>query len=204
MSTALAFREDRRAGWFYCNDFHVRILRFQVFTNSCQRTAGADACNEDIHFTICVFPDFRTSRFTMRLRVCRVYKLSRNESSFNFFCQFFCLCDRTFHSLGSLCQNDFCTICFQNVSSFYTHGLRHSQDSTVTLGCCDCCKSDPGISGCRLDDHRTFLQLSGCFCILDHSLCDSILNASCRIEIFQFYQNMRIQIICFFYVCQFY
>ena len=63
----------------------------------------------------------------------RVYELSRDVAVRDFFGKFVCFGDRTFHSLGSLCQNQFCAVCFQDVSTFNTHSLRHSEDDSVSF-----------------------------------------------------------------------
>ena len=140
----------------------------------------------------------------MCCRVCRVYELSRDVAVRDFFGKFVCFGDRTFHSLGSLCQNQFCAVCFQDVSTFNTHGLRHSEDDSVSFRCCDGCKTDSCVSGCRLDDHGSFLEDSFCFSILDHRFGDSVLDASCRVEVLEFHKDGCFQSEFLLYICYFY
>ena len=119
----------------------------------------------------------------MYLRVGRVLELSWDKASRNLFGKLFCLGNGSLHSLGSICQNYLCAVCFQNVSSLNTHGLRHGKDRLIALGCCDSCKSDSRVTGCGLDNGCAWFQNTFLLCIFDHCLTDSVLNASCRVKI---------------------
>ena len=88
----------------------------------------------------------------MNLRVCRVVELSRDEAVLNGCCQLICLGDGPLHALGAVCQNNLCTVSFQDVSALHAHGLRHGEDHAVALGCCDGCQADTGVTGSGLDD----------------------------------------------------
>ena len=129
----------------------------------------------------------------MHCRVRRVHKLSWDEAVRNLLCQFVGPGNGTFHSLGSIGKNKLCAVCFQNVSTLNTHGLWHGEDDSVSLSCCDRCQTDSGISRSWLNDYGTFLQDSLLLCILDHSLGNSVLNASCRVKVFQLHKNSSFQ-----------
>ena len=86
------------------------------------------------------------------------------------------------------CQHNLCSVCFQDISSFNTHSLRHCQDNSVSLSCCDCRKTDSGITRCRLDDHRSFLQKSFFLRVFNHAFCNSVLHTSGRIKILKLYK----------------
>ena len=189
MWTSLAFRKNRGSCRLYCHDLDIWILLFQISTDTCQCSACTNTCYEDVYFSVCVFPDLRTCGCSVCRRVCRIYKLSRDIAVRDFFCQLLCFCDGTFHTLCTFCQYQFCTICFQDVSSFNTHRVRHGQDNAVSFCCCDGCQSDAGISGGRLDDNRTFFQKSFVLSVFDHALCNTVFYASCRVKVLKLCQD---------------
>ena len=193
MRTAFSLGKYRGSCRLYCHDLNIRVLFFQILTGSCKSSACADTGYKDIYLSVCVIPDLRTCSCFVCSRVCRVYKLSRNIAVRNLLCKLICFGDSTFHSLGSFCQNQFCTVCLKNVSTFNTHGLRHGKDDSISLRCCDGGKADTCISGGRLNDDRSFLENSPCLSILDHCFGNSVLDTSGRIEVFQFHKNRRLQ-----------
>ena len=204
MRAAFSFGKNRGSCRFYCYDLNIRVLLFQVFSCSSKCSACADTSYEDVYLSVCIFPDFRTCGCFVCCRVCRIYKLSRDIAVRDFFSKFICFGDCTFHSLGSFCQNQFCAICFQNISTLNTHGLRHGKDDSVSFRCCDRCKTDTCVSGCWLDDYSSFFQKSPGFCIFDHCFCNSVFYTSCRIEIFQFHKYCSFQSKFLLYICYFY
>ena len=96
----------------------VRILGFQIFTNTGDRSACTNTCHKNIYLSVCVSPDFRTCGPFMDRRICRIIKLSRNKTVLIFLRKFVCFGDCAIHTFCSICQYDFCTVCFP-VS--YTH-----------------------------------------------------------------------------------
>ena len=204
MRAAFSFGKNRGSCRFYCYDLNIRVLLFQVFSCSCKCSACADTSYEDVYLSVCILPNLRTCSSFMCSRVCRIYKLSRDIAVRDFFSKFICFGDCTFHSLGSFCQNQFCAICFQNISTLNTHGLRHGKDDSVSFRCCDRCKTDTCVSGCWLDDYRFFFKDSLCFSVLDHRFGDSVFYTSCRIEIFQFHKYCSFQSKFLLYICYFY
>ena len=97
---------------FYSDYLHGRILGLQIGTCSADRSASSNSCNEKIYLTICILPDFWAGCFAVSFWICWVFKLTWNETVRNFFCQFLCTFNRTFHSLYARCQNNFCSISF--------------------------------------------------------------------------------------------
>ena len=140
----------------------------------------------------------------MCLRVNRVLKLSWDEASRNLLGELFSLGNGPFHSFGSVCENYLCTICFQDVSSLNTHGLRHGKDRLIALGSCDGCKSDSCIAGCWLNNGCAWFQNALLLCILDHCLADSVLNASCRVEILELGKYCSLKSLRLLYVLNLY
>ncbi len=92
---------------------------------------------------ICVVPDLRTCCCCMYLRVGRVLELSWDKSFPESLWQALsALAMAPFIPLAPSVRTTSCAVCFQNVSSLNTHGLRHGKDRLIALGCCDSCKSD--------------------------------------------------------------
>ena len=125
----------------------------------------------------------------MDLRVCGVDELSGDEAALYLPGKLLGLCDSTLHALGAVGEDDLCAVCFEDISSLNAHRFGHGDDYTVALSCCYGSKTDTGIAGGRLDDDGAGLQLALLLCLFDHSLCDPVLNASCRIEILELSQN---------------
>ena len=126
-------------------------------------------------------------------RVCGVHKLSGDEAAGNLRSQLLCLRDGTLHALCTFGEDNLCAVCLQNVASLNAHGLGHRKNDAVTLGCCDGCKTDTGVAGRRLDDDAALMQLSLRLGILNHRLRDTILHASCGIEVLKFHQERSLQ-----------
>ena len=180
-----AFGQYRRACRFYCDNFDVRVLALQIFADAGKRAAGADSRNENIHFAFCIVPDLRSGGRNMCLRVGRVGELARNEAARRLRRQFFRLRDRALHAFGTVCQYQFGAVRLEQVAAFYTHCFWHGQDDLISSGRRDGSQSDTGIAAGRFNDDRARFQHAGCFRVVDHPLGDPVLDAACRIEIFQ-------------------
>ena len=189
MGASLTCAEHRTRRRFYRNDLHILFALFQIFSDSAQCSAGPDAGDKEVHFTVGIFPDLRTCRCIVRSGIGGVHKLSRNKGPFCLLCELLRLLDRTFHSFRSFRQDNLCAVCLQDVPSLHAHGLRHRQNDPVSFSCSNGCKADPGIAAGRFDDHRAFFQKSLLFRVLDHGLCDTVLHGTSRIEILQFCEN---------------
>ena len=189
MRACFSLGKYRRSCRLNSYNLHVRVLALQILTCTCDRSACTNTSYEDVYLSVCVIPDLRTCSRCMCLRVGRVLKLSWDKASRDLLGKLFCLGNGTFHSLGSVCQNYLCAVCFQDVSSLNTHGLRHGKDCLISLGSCDGCKSDSCITGCWFDDGCARFQNASLLCILDHCLTDSVLNTSCRVKILKLGKN---------------
>ena len=146
MRTALSLRKHRGSCRLYCHYFHVRILGFQIFTNTSDRSACTNTCHKNIYLSVCVSPDFRTCGLFVDRRICRVIKLSRNKTVLIFLRKFVCFGDCAIHTFCSICQYDFCTVCFQNIPSLNTHCLRHRKYHSVSFDCSKRSKTDSGVT----------------------------------------------------------
>ena len=128
----------------------------------------------------------------MYLRVCRIYELSENDRTFDALIELFGLLDSSLHTLCAFCKNDLSAVCLKKISSLNAHGVRQCKDCMITLSCRNCCKTDSGISRCRLNDSSSRRENSLLLRIFDHCKCDSILNRSRRIQILQLSEDNRI------------
>ena len=80
--------------WLYSNDLNFRVSFFQIPTNAHERATSAEAGNE-VSDLWTVAPNFWTSAFIMRARVCIILILM-HETPFGMLeCQCFGALDRT-------------------------------------------------------------------------------------------------------------
>ena len=131
----------------------------------------------------------------MHLRVGRIDKLSENNRILNRTLQLLCLRNGTLHALCAVREDNLCAVCLDQISALDAHGFRHGQNDMIALCRADCRKSDAGIAAGRLNNRCARLEHTGSLCIRNHCICNAILDASCRVEIFQLCQNGCFQII---------
>jgi len=132
MCSCKALGQHWRTLRFYGNNLHIRILFFQICTNTANCTACSNTCYKNIDFSVGIVPNFYAGCFLVGFRICRIGELRRNKAVRNLHCQFVCFFNRTFHALCTLRQHQFCTVCFHQVSTFYTHRFRHGDNQTIT------------------------------------------------------------------------
>ena len=104
----------------------MRLVQLEYFIKLAE-------CGSITKAEMCIRDSLRTCGSFMHCRVCRIYKLSRDKAVRDLFGKFFCLCDCSGHSLCSFCQYQFCSVRFQDVSSFYAHRLRHGKDDAISF-----------------------------------------------------------------------
>ncbi len=121
----------------------------------------------------------------MSLRICGVDELACYDAVGDFLLEFLSLCDCALHSFSALCEDELSAVCLDKLSSLNAHRLRHCDDKTISFSSCNGCKTDTCVSACRLDDDTAFLKSAGSLSILDDGLGNTVLNASCGIEIFK-------------------
>ena len=133
----------------------------------------------------------------------RIDKLSQDYCIIQFFFQFSGSLNGAFHPLFPFSQYDPGTISSKQFSAFHAHRLWHYKNRMVSFRSRNGCQSDPGISAGRFDDRSPWLQDSFLFRCLDHLQSRPILYTSRRIEVFQFYQNFRLQSFFFLQILHF-
>ena len=112
----------------------------------------------------------------MHCGICRVHELTRDETAFDLLSQFLGFGNSSRHAFSSFGENDLRTVCLKDVPSLDAHGLRHGEDHAISLGCCDSCKADAGVSGCGFYENRSLTYYTLLLSILDHRLGDSVLD----------------------------
>ena len=192
MRAALAggqYRGGIRLNSYYLD---IRVLILQVLAGAGYGAAGAYACNEDVNLVTGLLPDLGTGGCVVRSRVCRVYELTGDEAVRGLLSQLVCLCNRTGHTLRAFGQNQLSAVCLQHVAAFNAHGFRHGEDDAVAAGSCNCCQTDAGVAGGRLDNGCARLECTGLLGLVDHGVCDTILNGTGRIKVLQLCENLCI------------
>ena len=134
----------------------------------------------------------------MRLRICGVYKLTGNEAARNLTRQLLRLGDGTFHALCAIGEDELGTVCLHYLTALDRHCFGHNDDDTIAS-----CRGNGGktyacISRGRLDDYGAFFEKSFLFRIVNHSLCHSVLDGACGIEIFELGYDFCLQPELFF------
>ena len=137
----------------------------------------------------------------MSSRVYGVCKLTCDKAVRNFLGKLICLSNSALHTLCTVCKNKFCAVCFHKIASFNAHGFRHCDNKSVTLCCCNRCKTDTRVTACRLNNYRVRLKFACLFCIFDNRLSNSVFNRACRIKVFKLNKNCCFKIVVFFKMC---
>ena len=195
MRSRRALGEHRRAGGLYRDDLDIRILAFQIAAYAGNRSACADAGYKNIDLAVSRLPDLGTGGRQMRLRVCRIGELARNEAVLDLCSKLLCLCDRALHALCAVGQDDLRAVGFEQIPSLNAHGLGHGEDRAISSGSRDCRQSDSGVAAGRFDDDRAGLERAAFLCVVDHGKGDSVLDAASRIEILQLCVNICAQFV---------
>ena len=138
----------------------------------------------------------------MSLRICGVDELACNDAVRDLSLELLSLCDRALHSFSAFCENEFSTVCLDELSSLNAHGLRHRDDEAVTLCSRYGCKTYTCVAAGGLYDDTAFLKSAGCFSVFDDRLCDTVLNASCRIEVFKLGYELCFKAKSLFEMCE--
>ena len=187
--------QDGRACGLYGNDLHVGVLVLEVFTHAGDRTAGADACHEDVHLAIGIVPDLGAGGGAVCGGIGHVGELAGNEAARRCGGKLLSLGDGALHALRPIGQNQLSAVGLEQIAALDAHRFGHGEDDLVPSGGRDGSQADAGVAAGGLDDDRAGLQQALGLRIIDHGLGDSVLDASRRIEIFQLAVDRRAQLI---------
>ena len=138
----------------------------------------------------------------MSLRVCGVHKLAGNEAVGDLLCKFISLCDGALHALCALGEHKLCAVCLHKLAAFNAHGLGHYYDYTVASCGCNGSKADAGVAAGGLNDNGVGVEKTLGLCVVDHGLCDSVLNGAGRVEVFKLCEYLGFQVMLLFNVSE--
>ena len=195
MRAALAGGQDRRGVRLNGNNLDVRVLVLEVLAGAGDGAAGTDACNKNIDLAVGLLPDLRAGGRIVRGRVCRVDELTRDKAVRGLLRKLICLRDRAGHTLCALGQNQLRAVGLEHIAALDGHGLGHGEDDAVAAGRRDSRQTDAGVAGGRLDDDRARLEQALCLCVVDHCLCDAVLDTAGRIEVLELRQNLCFEVL---------
>ena len=194
MGARAALGQDRRVVRLDGDDLDGSLLLLQVFAGARDGAAGADAGNEDVDRAVGVFEDLRTGGGFMDGGVRRVDELTGDEAAGDLRRQLIRFGDGALHALRAFGQDDLRTVGFQDVAALHAHGLGHREDGPVALGSRDGSEADAGVAGGRLDNDGALFQETLRLGVLDHRLRDTVLDASGRVEVFEFDEKGGLQV----------
>ena len=193
MRAGSALAEYRGGGRLYSHYLNLRVLALEEFAGAAEGAAGTYASYEEVNLALGVLPDFRAGSCLVSGRVGLIGELGRDIGMRDGSGKLLCLGNGALHALGTVGQDDFCPVCLQKVAALHGHGLRHGEDSPVATGCRHAGQADAGVAAGRLDDDGILGELALGLSLLNHGLGDTVLDAACRVEIFQLYQDISLQ-----------
>ncbi len=153
------------------------------------RTAGADARDDDVDGAIGIVPDFFGRRNLVNIRIGFVFELLRHDRARRFINQLLGAIDGAAHALFRRRELEFRPQQDQHLAALDRHRFRHDQDQLVALGCGDERQGDAGIARGRFDDRTARLQQPPGFEGFDHRYADAVLDRSHRVEEFELGQH---------------
>ena len=118
----------------------------------------------------------------MNFRVCRVAELLQQQIFFRVAGDnLFCFLNRAFHALRAFGQYQIRAECFQQLTTFNTHGFRHSQRQLITARCRNVGESDTGVTAGRFNQLNACFQYTAFFGIPNHIGTNSAFYAKARV-----------------------
>ena len=138
----------------------------------------------------------------MRLRVGRIHELPRKEAARDLLCQLLRAGDGALHALRAFRQNQLRAVGLHELAALDGHAVRHDDDNAVAPCRRDGGKADAGIAGGRLNDDGTLLQKALLLRVVDHGLCDAVLDRTGGIEILQLGKDLDLQAEFLFNMCK--
>ena len=194
------------------NYFHVRVLFLEELTYAVCGSACADTADEDIYFSVGIFPDLRTGVLVVCIDVIRVIQLTCRERMLH---ALFHVVDDIGKSSDTLFKNtcdqflrnicDLCLISLQELQSFNGHTVLKTDLKLIALCCGKSSHRDTCVTGCKLNKRGLIrADLTTLFCGLDDLDRHSVLVGSCRIEVLKFSGDTALQAELFFESFEFY
>ena len=136
----------------------------------------------------------------MRFRVCGVNKLAGDEAVGDLLCKLIGLRDGALHALCTLGEHKLCAVCLHKLATLNAHGLGHYYDYAIASCRSYGCKTDAGIAAGRLNDNGVGVEKTLGLCVVDHCLCDPVLNGAGRVEVLKLCEYLGFQVVLLFNV----
>ena len=181
--TAFEYRRCSRFDSYYTNP---RIMFLQRTGYSADCTSRPDSCHEDIDLSVRIGPHFFAGRTFMYGSVRRIIKLLKNNGTGRSIAQCLGFGNGARHTFGTRCQHNFRSKCFQQVTTFQTHGFGHGQHQPIPFDGSYHGKANTGISAGRFNQGCTGFQHTPFLGIFNHSQCRTCLDTARRIKHFKF------------------
>ena len=134
--------------------------------------------------------------------ICSILKLLWNKCISIFLLQTLCLGDCALHAIASRCQDDFCSKCTYDLPTLHTHRIRHRQNQMQSLCRTYKCKTDSGVTACRLNNDRILIDLAILDSLLDHRICNTVLHTSKWVEVLKLDYDLCLQVLLLLVICK--
>ena len=193
--TGHALAQHGGGGRLDSHDLDGGVLALEILAHAGHGAAGADTGHKNIDLSIGVLPDLRAGGALVCIRVGRVHKLAGHKAVGNLLGQLVRLGDGTLHALGTVSQHQLGAVGLHQLAALNAHRLGHDDDDAVAAGSRHAGQTDAGVAGGRLDDDRARLEQALCLCVVDHCLCDAVLDTAGRIEVLELRQNLCFEVL---------
>ncbi len=162
---------------------HARLAALQYLADAGDRSAGADAGDDNIDFAVGVVPDFLRRRAAVNFRIGGILELLRHDRARRRSDDFVGFGDRALHALRGRGEDQLGAEQGQHLAAFGRHRFRHHQYQLVAAGRRHEGQRNAGVAGRRFDQNampgrNLALRLER----IDHRHADAILDAADRIE----------------------
>src|SRR3989442_2797009 len=186
----------KRAIGIDADDFHVRILLFQVFAGAADGSARAQTANKVRDLSLTVLPNLRSCRLVMSFRIRGVVVLIRVIRIGDFPGEFFrdrIVAARIFRLDGRRADDDFGAKSLEEIDFFLGLLVGGGENTLVTAHRRDQCQAHAGVAGSAFDDRAAWFEQAFLFGIVDHADADAILDGAARVHEFGFNVNLGFQ-----------
>ena len=180
VGAGLAAAQDGRFSWLNCVDFQVRILRAEEPGRALERTASADAADEDVNLAVSLLPELGAGRVLVHQHIVWVIELLEHVT-FTLLGDLLGHQKCTAHSLGAGRENDLSSEGEEDRTPLEAHRVRHDHDALVALRGGDHRERDASVARGRLDERIARLDVAAQLGDLYHRPADAVLDRVARI-----------------------
>ena len=185
MRARAALAQNRGGRRLYGDDLDRGLAFLEELACTGQRTAGTDARNKNVNFSVGVGPDLGAGGFIVCLRVRGIDKLPGDKAVRRLRGDLLGLGNGTLHALCTIGEDKLRAVGLHQLAALNAHGLGHDDDNAVAARGGNRGKADAGIAGGGLDDNRVALELAARLGVIKNGLGNAILDRACWVEIFK-------------------